>query len=155
MLDQLFAWAEADDDPGYDNVLPSAVAIVRDRSNRSPYRINGGSDPVVDYAAAGEVVFNYDDDKLIGTGQFAFTDRSENGRVGPRDWIRFEIDRDGSARMRLLSWGNAERELTRVVIEDGPFEGTFLRGYYDRGVDGAGLVTMSFDRAQVRQFRLR
>lgn len=140
----LFEWVDSDQGPFREPVLPSAVAIVRDKSNRSPYHT--GSDPVLDYAAAGEVVFAGYEDKIVGVGRFAFTDRQRGDRTGPQDRITFEIDRDGGARMRLLDWGGVVRELTRVVVEDGPYEGTFLRGYFDRGFDGAGLVTMSFDR---------
>jgi hypothetical protein len=144
-LNELFEWAEQQT-PALRNVVPAAVAIVRDKSNISPYRIAG--DPVLDYAAAGEAIFRYRRGRLVGWGRFAFTDRQDDGRIGRQDLIEFEIDRDGSARMRLHSWGGSVRELTEVVVENGPFEGTFFRGYFDRGVSGAGLVTMSFDRAQ-------
>jgi hypothetical protein len=146
-LDDLFIWVDKGD-PTAPHVLTSAVAVVRDRSNPSPYRLAGGP-AVRDYAAAGEVVFHLDPrtDGLRGAGNFAFTDRQAGDRVGQKDLIEFRIERNGSATMKLLTWGGEVRELVDVVIEDGPLEGTFLRGYFDRGISGAGLVTMSFDRA--------
>ena len=143
-MQDLFAWAEGGDQ-GTEHVLPSAAAIVTDRSNTSPYAVTG--DPVIDYASAGELVFSLFRGDLVAFGEFAFTDRAAGDRRGPRDRIAFTLGRDGSAVMTLLSWGGSRHPLEQVVVEDGPREGTFLRGYVDRDFAGAALVTMSFDRA--------